>query len=126
MRAALRRAKQHRWAQSSACTRDFVRHQASCDRMEARDLHRRSGRWFDDRFNVVWDRVPSRRRAVGWFMPLPGQERMISKSAGKLRRLVTATTRDLTGQAALKLVPEPILGADFHPYPTGSAQALGT
>jgi retron-type reverse transcriptase len=55
----------------------------------------------------------------GSFAPLPVRERMIPKSGGRLRRLGIPTVRDRVAQAALKLVPEPIFEADFHPCSYG-------
>ena len=56
---------------------------------------------------------------AGSFTPLPVRERMIPKSAGKLRRLGIPTIRDRVVQAALKLVLEPIFEADFQPCSYG-------
>lgn len=54
------------------------------------------------------------------FVPLPVRERMIPKPGSrKLRRLGIPTARDRTVQAALKLVLEPILEADFQPSSYG-------
>lgn len=53
------------------------------------------------------------------FAPLPVRERMIPKRSGKPRRLGIATVRDRVVQAALKLVLEPILEADFQPSSYG-------
>jgi RNA-directed DNA polymerase len=44
---------------------------------------------------------------------------MIPKSGGRLRRLGIPTVTDRVVQAALKLVLEPILEADFHPCSYG-------
>jgi RNA-directed DNA polymerase len=53
------------------------------------------------------------------FRPLPVRERLIPKSGGRSRRLGIATVRDRVVQAALKLVLEPILEADFKPCSYG-------
>jgi RNA-directed DNA polymerase len=54
------------------------------------------------------------------FSPLPVRERMIPKpGTTKRRRLGIPTARDRTVQAALKLVLEPILEADFQPCSYG-------
>ena len=56
---------------------------------------------------------------AGGFVPLPVAERMIPKSGGRLRRLGIPTVTDRVVQAALKLVLEPILEADFQPCSYG-------
>jgi RNA-directed DNA polymerase len=56
---------------------------------------------------------------AGEFVPLPVAERMIPKSGGRLRRLGIPTVTDRVVQAALKLVLEPILEADFQPCSYG-------
>ena len=53
------------------------------------------------------------------FVPLPVRERMIPKPGGNKRRLGIPTVRDRVVQAALKLVLEPILEADFQPCSYG-------
>jgi RNA-directed DNA polymerase len=53
------------------------------------------------------------------FAPLPVRERMIPKPGGNKRRLGIPTVRDRVVQAALKLVLEPILEADFQPCSYG-------
>ena len=53
------------------------------------------------------------------FAPLPVRERMIPKAAGKCRRLGIPAARDRVVQAALLLVLEPILEADFQPCSYG-------
>jgi RNA-directed DNA polymerase len=53
------------------------------------------------------------------FRPLPARERMIPKSGDRSRRLGIPTVRDRVAQAALKLVLEPILEADFQPCSYG-------
>jgi RNA-directed DNA polymerase len=54
------------------------------------------------------------------FTPMPVRERMIPKpGTTKRRRLGIPTARDRTVQAALKLVLEPILEADFLPCSYG-------
>jgi RNA-directed DNA polymerase len=59
------------------------------------------------------------RLKAGEFVPLPVAERMIPKSGGRLRRLGIPTVTDRVVQAALKLVLEPILEADFRPCSDG-------
>jgi RNA-directed DNA polymerase len=53
------------------------------------------------------------------FAPLPVRERMIPKPGGSKRRLGIPTVRDRVVQAALKLVLEPVLEADFQPCSYG-------
>ena len=54
------------------------------------------------------------------FSPLPVREQLIPKGrSGKVRRLGIPATRDRVVQAALKLVLEPILEADFSPSSYG-------
>jgi RNA-directed DNA polymerase len=55
----------------------------------------------------------------GSFRPTPVKERRIPKRGGKFRRLGVPTVRDRVVQAALKLVLEPILEADFKPCSYG-------
>lgn len=55
----------------------------------------------------------------GSFRPVPVKERRIPKHGGKTRRLGIPTVRDRVVQAALKLVLEPILEADFQPCSYG-------
>jgi RNA-directed DNA polymerase len=50
---------------------------------------------------------------------MPVRERLIPKKGGKLRGLGIPTARDRTVQAALKLVLEPIVEADFQPSSYG-------
>ena len=53
------------------------------------------------------------------FAPLPVRQRMIPKANGKLRSLGIPTARDLTVQASVKLVLEPLFEAHFHPCSYG-------
>ena len=53
------------------------------------------------------------------FTPLPVRQRKIPKAGGKLRSLGIPTVADRVVQAAVKLVLEPILEADFSPSSYG-------
>jgi RNA-directed DNA polymerase len=53
------------------------------------------------------------------FVPLPVRERLIPKKGGKLRGLGIPAARDRVVQAAIKVVAEPILEADFRPCSHG-------
>jgi RNA-directed DNA polymerase len=53
------------------------------------------------------------------FGPLPVRERLLPKPGGSRRRLGIPTVTDRVVQAALKLVLEPILEADFQPCSYG-------
>jgi RNA-directed DNA polymerase len=65
-------------------------------------------------------RRAARRLKARGFWPLPVRERLIPKpGSGKLRMLGIPTVRDRVVQAALKLVWEPIVEADFLPCSYG-------
>lgn len=62
----------------------------------------------------VWEALKSRRYA-----PTRVREKVIPKTAGKVRRLGIPTAADRVVQASLKLVLEPIFEADFKPCSYG-------
>jgi RNA-directed DNA polymerase len=67
---------------------------------------------------VFLDHVRSLLKS-GEFRPVPVRQVMIPKASGKLRALGIPTVTDRVVQAALKLVLEPIFGADFLPCSYG-------
>ena len=60
-----------------------------------------------------------RRVRSGRFTPERVRRRRIPKAGGKVRSLGIPTMADRIVQASLKLVPEPIFEADFHPSSYG-------
>ena len=73
-----------------------------------------AGRGVDAFLTDLREKLRQRR-----FAPLPVREQMIPKAAGKWRRLGIPATGDRVVQAALLLVLEPILEADFQPSSYG-------
>lgn len=63
-----------------------------------------------------------RRVRSGRFTPERVRRRRIPKAGGKVRSLGIPTMADRIVQASLKLVPEPIFEADFHPSSHGAGR----